>query len=121
MPNGAKTDAVRERAVAALLACSSTKAAAAKSNVAHRTLRRWLAEDAEFQEMLALARRQALQLAIGRLSKATQAAVTALVRACRNGDAKAAATILDRAIRGIELVDVLPRLERLERRREGKR
>jgi hypothetical protein len=121
MPGRSKSDAVRERAVAAILSCGSTKAAARKVGVGHRTLKGWLAEDAAFQRMLAEARRRALELAIGRLAKGTASAVTTLVRACRNGDVKAAVAVVDRSIKGIELTDVLARLEALERRRAAKR
>jgi hypothetical protein len=122
MAGGAKPEHVREKAVAALLSCSTIKLAARKAGVSLRTLKYWVNHDAEFQRLLAEARRQALQLAIARLAKGTATAVTALLRAARRGDVKAAMGIVDRSIRGIELTDVLQRLEVLEqakKRRDG--
>jgi hypothetical protein len=122
MPNGPKPEHIREKAIAALLSCSTIKLAAHKAGVARRTLEQWLHHDPEFQQQLAEARRKALELAVGRLAKGTAAAVTTLVKACRKGDVKAATAVVDRAIRGIELADVLQRLEVLEqakKRRDG--
>ena len=45
---GTKSAAVRERAVMAMLTESSIGAAARRAGVGARTLRRWIADDAEF-------------------------------------------------------------------------
>jgi hypothetical protein len=108
----------REAAVAALLEEPTVQKAAARAGVGYRTLKQWLAEDREFQELYARARRQLLQHAVGRLQRACGKAVSRLVRALgagKDADAiRAATAILDRAVSGAELLDVLERLEALE-------
>lgn len=127
MPNGAKPEHVRERAVMAVLGCATVKQAARKAGVGYRTLKAWLAEP-EFAGQLAEARRRVLALALGRLAKGTGAATTALMRALKAADqntaVRAAVAVLDRATKGCEMLDVLDRLERLEvaaRRQERKK
>jgi hypothetical protein len=114
MPNGPKSDAARERAVTALLSCATIKQAARKAGVGLRTLTRWLSDDRQFQQLLARARQRALELAVGRLAKSTANAVTTLAKASKDGDVKAAGMVIDRALKGVELADVLARVERLE-------
>jgi hypothetical protein len=115
MPNGEKPPHVREKAVQALLSCATIKQAAKKAGVGVRTIKLWLHQDQAFRQMLAEARRKALELAVSRMARATTGAVTALTKATRQGNIKAAAIIIDRAIKGIELVDLAERMEEVEK------
>jgi hypothetical protein len=47
--HGKKTDAVRERAILALLSAPTIGQAAAQCGLGERTLRRWLTDDQAFQ------------------------------------------------------------------------
>lgn len=114
---GARTQAVREKAVAALLAAPTVMAAAKKAGVGYRTLKTWLAEDA-FRGQYAEARRRLLEHSLSRLQRATAAAVTTLLKAIRGDDGKlavrAAVAVIDRALKGAELMEVEARLAALE-------
>jgi len=70
----------QDRAIEALLECDTVSAAAAKSGVPRRTLNNWLREDLEFQRAFAAARERTFGLAVGRLAKAANRAVTILIR-----------------------------------------
>src|SRR5438270_366462 len=54
--HGAKSDALRERAITALLSEKSLTAAARRCGVNEKTLRRWMAEDEGFRQAYAEAR-----------------------------------------------------------------
>jgi hypothetical protein len=58
--HGAKSAAVRDRAILALLSERTLTAAAAKAGIDESTLRRWLARDGEFQAAYPAARRYSL-------------------------------------------------------------
>ena len=75
--HGAKTAAVREQAIVALLSEPTLGQAAARCGVTERTLRRWLAEDA-FNAEYEAARRSTFQAAISRIPALTVKAVTTL-------------------------------------------
>jgi hypothetical protein len=108
-----------EAAVAALLALPTIAAAADKVGVNEKTLRNWLKLPA-FLAAYRDARRQTVEMALALLQRVTGLAVEALVRNLTTGKASsevsAALGILDRAVRGVELVDLLERVEELERR-----
>jgi hypothetical protein len=113
----------RERAIAALLAEPSVEAAARSARVGVATLRRWLAQP-EFRAAYRAARRELLEGAVGQLQKAAGSAVDALVGtlgAEKDGDKiRAATAILDRAMRGLELLELVERVEEIERRLESR-
>jgi hypothetical protein len=76
--HGAKTVAVRERAVAALMSEPTIARAAKRAGVNERTLRRWLAEDQAFKVAYATARRATFQDAMDRIQVVTARAVETL-------------------------------------------
>ena len=76
--HGAKTAAVRERAILALLTEKTIKAAAKSCRVDEKTLRRWIHEDEAFKAELAEARRAAFQAGMARVQALTSTAVETL-------------------------------------------
>jgi hypothetical protein len=119
--HGEKRTRKQEDAIAALLEAPTVVAAAAQARIGERTLRRWLALP-EFKAAYRQVRRELVEGAIGRIQGATAAAVDALIRnlTCgRSGDeVRSAAAILDRAVSGIQLLDLDVRLSDLERKTE---
>jgi hypothetical protein len=115
--HGEKLTRKKEQAVAALLEQPTVRRAAAAAGVSERALRLWLRQP-NFKAAYGEARRQLLEHALSRLQRASQKAVGTLVRALRagrDGDRiRAALGILDRAMAGGELLDVLGRVEALE-------
>jgi transposase-like protein len=106
-------------AVSALLSQPSITAAAKTCGVDESTLRRWLRKP-KFLALYRNARRQVVEAAIARLQTVTAAAVATLEKnlSCKNPavEIRAAATILDLALRGVELDDLVTRIEGLERK-----
>ena len=76
--HGAKSQAVRERAVVALLSEKTVTEAAAKAGVDESTLRRWLSQDEAFQAEYAAARTAAYQAGIYRAQALTGRAMDTL-------------------------------------------
>ncbi len=76
--HGAKSGAVRERAILALLSERTIGQAAAKAEVNERTLRRWLSDDDAFKAEYAAARQATFQAGIGRVQALTARAVDTL-------------------------------------------
>ena len=76
--HGAKSEAVRERAILALLSEKTLGQAAAKAEVNERTLRRWLSEDLAFQAAYAEARQATFQAGINRAQVLTVKAIDTL-------------------------------------------
>jgi hypothetical protein len=109
----------REQAIAALLAEPTHAAAAAKAGIAEATLQRWLKRP-DFLAAYRQARRRVVETALGRLQQATGKAVDALERNLSCGHAatevRAALGILEHSTRATELVDLMERVETLERR-----
>lgn len=111
--------AKQEQAIAALLTEPSVAAAAAKVRSSERTLHRWL-DDPAFETAYRLARRKAVQQAIGRLQQVSSAAVAVLMRLMADASTpagtrlQAAKTLLEMAIRAVELEDLEARIKRLE-------
>jgi hypothetical protein len=109
----------QEMAVLALLSCPTLCAAAARVHVSERTVRRWLKEPA-FARALAEARREAFGLAMGRLQRAANRAVTALVKGLKaeksSDRIRAATAILRAATAGAEALDLESRVSELEQR-----
>ena len=76
--HGAKTAAVRERAIVALLSERTIERAAQRSGVGERTLRRWLVEDDAFKAEYEGARRATFNAAMSRIHALTARAVDTL-------------------------------------------
>jgi hypothetical protein len=104
-------------AIAALLAEKTQTDAARRANVGEATLRRWM-KNPKFLRLLRAARRSVLETAVGRLQQITSKAVETLERnlSCGNPGAeiRAAAEILDQAVKGAELLDLTERVQELE-------
>ena len=76
--HGAKSQAVRDRAVLALLSEKSIPQAAAKCRIGERTLHRWLTGDAAFQAVYSEARQAAFEAGMSRVQALTAKAVQTL-------------------------------------------
>jgi hypothetical protein len=76
--HGAKSDAVRERAIVALLSANTLAAAAQQCHLNEKTLRRWMANDEAFKHELAVRRRAIFEMAMNRLQLLTAQAVGTL-------------------------------------------
>lgn len=75
--HGAKSQAVREQAILALLAEKTLTAAAERCKIDESTLRRWMVEDG-FKSQLAEARRAAFQAGMSRVQALTSDAIETL-------------------------------------------
>ena len=84
--HGAKTAAVREQAILALLSEPTIVAAAARVGMGESTLRRWLTEDAAFQAEYEAARHVTFQAALSRIPALTVRAVEDARRLARRHD-----------------------------------
>ena len=119
--HGQKRERLEDRALAALLSEPTIAQAATKAAVSESTLLRWLAEPS-FKARYRDARRQVVELAVTGLQQAIGDAVAALGRNLKCGvpasEIAAARTILDLAVKGIELVDLAERVEALEQASE---
>ena len=124
-PHGALTPK-QQKALAALLTEPTILAAADKVGVNERTLHRWLEERA-FETAYRTARREAVTQAIARLQQVSTHAVTVLVNVMVSKDtppatrAAAAKTVLETAIKAVELEDLAARIEALEHAIGGRR
>jgi hypothetical protein len=122
MPGGKKISKAQERAIAALLAEATIRAAAARAKVSERTLKNWLKLPA-FAAEYRLARQRVVEQAIGILQTASIQAVAALVKNLNCGrpavEVSAANSLLERSTAAIEQFDVLSRLEALEAAQQG--
>lgn len=76
--HGAKSAAVRERAILALLSERTVAMAAAQAGVNESTLRRWLTDDAEFKSTYDAARRATYEAGISRVAPLMVRAVETL-------------------------------------------
>lgn len=106
-----------EKAIAAILSTTSVTDAARKCRLSEPTLYRYLQDEA-FKHEYRNARRNVVEGAVGRIQSATSEAVSTLKRnmSCDHPstEVRAAQIILDVAYRGVEMLDILERLERLE-------
>jgi AcrR family transcriptional regulator len=107
----------KEKALIALIDSASIREAAQKSGLSEETLYRYL-KDKEFIAEYRQARRATVENAITQIQQATGEAVETLKKNlhCENpaAEIRAAQIILDNAIKGVELIDVIERLENLE-------
>ena len=115
--HGEKLSRKQETAIAALLSAPSIKAAAIEAGIGEATLWRWL-QLPDFQAAYRLARRQIVERAVSELQAACGESVETLKRNlhCENPAVEicAAQIILEQAVKGIELMDLQERVERLE-------
>lgn len=107
----------KEKALSALLNTASVIEASQTCGLSEKTLRRFL-EDADFQKEYRTARRSLVETSISQIQKATGEAVKALQRNlhCENPavEVRCAQIIIEAAVKGVELIDVIERLEALE-------
>ena len=118
---GGKRPRQEEAALSALLSEPTIVDAALKVGVNESTLRRWLQEP-EFKAKHRAARRSVVESAIGRLQTVATKAVDTLERNLSCGipavEVGAAKSVLDQAIKAVELVDLAERVEALEQASE---
>ena len=118
--HGTKFGRKKEEAVAAVLSQRNLEEAARVADVGVATLMRWQ-KLPEFQEVLRRARREALSQTIGRLQQGASAAATTLLKVMLDQNTpastkvRAADSVMNHALRAVELEDVLERLTELER------
>ena len=107
----------QSKALAALLSQPTMREAAKDCGISETTLWRWLNDDA-FQAAYRQARRQVVEQAMSELQAACSDAVATLRKnlncGAANVEVSAAKTILDQAVKAIELTDMEERLEQLE-------
>ena len=117
--HGEKLSRNQERAIAALLVHPTMLKAAAAAGVGEVTLWRWL-QIPGFKEQYRLARREAVSQAVGHIQGACSVAVVALtdisqdVNCPASARVSAARTVLELALKGVELEDLAVRVEELE-------
>ena len=117
--HGEKLSRNQERAIAALHVHASMSEGASAANIGEVTLWRWM-QLPGFKEQYRLARRAAVSQAVGHLQSACSVAVLALTDiaqdvTCQASDrVSAARTVLELAIKGVELEDLAARVEELE-------
>lgn len=117
--HGEKLTRKQDQAIAALLTCASILDAAQACAVAEVTLYRWL-KDPAFQTAYREARRAVVQHAITQVQRATGEAVETLRSVMQDtttpasAKVSAAKTILEMAMRGVELEDLAARIAALE-------
>ena len=108
------------KAIAALLAAASIRQAAVDADIPEKTIYNWL-RDARFQAAYSAARREAVQQAIARLQRSATAAVSVLLMLMAKDTTpaavrlQAAGKVLDLALQGVTVDDLIARIEALER------
>jgi DNA-binding MurR/RpiR family transcriptional regulator len=119
--HGAKYPRKKDQAILALLTHPTIGEAADTAGVSEVTLWRWL-QDQDFQQSYREAKRQVVQQALTRVQQVSGEAVDVL-RDVMADDTKppssrvtAARTILDMALKSVEIEDLEARIEALERR-----
>lgn len=123
--HGEKLSRKQEQAIAALLNCPTVEQAAKAVGIGEVTLWRWL-QLPDFQEKYREAKRQAVAQAVARLQQVTTQAVDTLeaimidTEAPASSRVTAAKTVLEMAIKGVELEDLSARIEALEKTIEEK-
>jgi hypothetical protein len=119
---GRKTEACKDRAIAALLQGETIKDAAAAAKIASRTLYVWMTTDKDFQGRYNAARRALLDEALLLLQRSSKHAVGALLKAAAGPDAalsvKAAAVLLEQCLRVDSYLSLEGRVAALEEERD---
>ncbi len=112
-----------EKLLAALLTEKDSRAAAKKAGVAETTVWRLL-KDAKFLAEYRRRRREAVEQGLSQIQTATGEAVETLRRNLNCGVAAAentaAKTILEQAVKAVEILDLQERVERIENELESK-
>ena len=117
--HGEKLSRNQERAISALLVHPTMTQAADAAGIGDVTLWRWL-RIPTFKEQYRLARREAVSQAMGHLQGACSVAVLALtdisqdVNSPASARVSAAKSILELALKGVELEDLVVRVGELE-------
>lgn len=111
-------NANQQRALAALLGNPSVTAAAKAAQVSEASLYRWMRTDEVFQREYRAGRREAYDGAVSLLQTSVLAGVRKLV-ALLDADSesvqlRAASNLVELAMKGVEVMDIVPRLEALE-------
>ncbi len=120
-----KLEAKHETALAALLAHPSVADAAKAAKVSQATLWRYM-RDEKFSARYAEARADVTKHLIMRLQSNSTSAATVLMEVAEDTNAPASArvsaarTIIEQALRGAELRDLMERIEALETMQKGK-
>ena len=119
--HGAKPEAVRERAVLALLSEKTISKAAAKSDVNEKTLRRWLADDDGFKADYATARQATFEAGMSRVQALTAKAIDTLddllgAKDYPNVRLGAARTVAELAIHRHDAETIMRKLDEIEAR-----
>src|SRR5262249_30280535 len=107
--HGDRLSRKQEQAVAALLSETTLERAADAAGVSRTTLKNWLKRDA-FQQAYRRARGQLLEHALTRLQSLSGVAVAVLQKHLLGADAelsyKSAVSVIDRALKGADALDV---------------
>ena len=117
--HGEKLSRKQEKAISALMVHPTMAKAAAAAGVGEVTLWRWTQRPV-FKEEYRLAKREAVSQAVGNLQNACSVAVLALtdisqdVNCPASARVSAAKSILELALKGVELEDLAVRVEELE-------
>jgi phage terminase small subunit len=117
--HGEKLSRKQDQVITALVTCASITEAAAQCGLADVTLRRWLKQE-PFQAAYREARRAVVQQAITQVQRATGEAVETLRRVMQDAEAPASArvsaakTILETAVKAVEVEDLEARITALE-------
>ena len=117
---GAKSDAVRERAILALLSQRTIGKAAAKAGINERTLRRWLTEDTAFKNDYTAARQAAFEAGMHRVMSLTVRAIETLedlLDATESPNVRlgAARTVVELGVHQQDAATLMKKLDDLER------
>jgi hypothetical protein len=119
---GRKTDACKDRAIAALVAGESVEAAAAAAKINRRTLSLWMYGNADFQARYAAARKKLLDDALLLLQRSARHGVIALLKAVAGDDpalsVKASVALLEQTLRIDSYVSLEGRVAALEEDRK---
>ena len=123
--HGEKFSRKKEAAILSLLTHNTISEAAHACGVGEVTLWRWL-QNPEFQEAYRQAKREAFSQAISRLQAESGKAVATLVEIATTGQKEsarvmAARTILELAVRAVEVEELEERVSKLEAMLEGDR
>ena len=123
---GGKFSNKKAQAIVALLEKPTIKEAARTVGIAEATIFRWM-QDREFQKSYREAKRQLVDSAITRLQKITGEAVEALQKVMNDSQTPpssrvmAARTVLEMAIKAVEIEGLEARIEEIEKTLEAKR
>jgi hypothetical protein len=120
-----KIDSKMEAVISALLISRTIEEAAKMASVGEHTIYRWL-KLPEFVEAYREARREVVQHAVSQLQQAVGQAVAVLceimdnVVAPASSRVSAAKTIIEQALKAVEMEDIVSRIEKLEKFAEEK-